>query len=215
MGKKKKFRFRIRYLLIIAILYLIFRAWLYFVPVKGFNIEFSDDINDYERKEIMNLISRMDSTEVEKIRAGIMDIEWVKNVGRSKLPDGRVIMKVRSRQIIGRIKGENRRYIDGSGNIFSREIDCDSVPLVVLKNDSLASDVKISLEEIGTFRDIPVSILEISGEGLVTEGNGCRIFWGDGDYLKKYRLIKKIKKKRIELKGEFDLRFENMLILRR
>lgn len=214
MEKRKKSKFKARYILILIILFLLYEGWRFFYPLNNYRIRWIDKVEEERKNEVKNLIPEPLPKSNRLLKSKIEGLDWVGNVTFYKSIRGVLIIFIKSRNPVAVVSNKSGLCIDKEGFLF-RSNNKDTLPKIKLYDNFDDSRVKEAVHLIMLTRDINIDEFEIKECGLKSRIDNSRIIWGIGGYPEKYRILKKILNDRNISNRIIDFRFENQVVLRR
>lgn len=214
MEKRKKSKFKARYILILIILFLLYEGWRFFYPLNNYRIRWIDKVEEERKNEVKNLIPELLPKSNRLLKSKIEGLDWVGNVTFYKSIRGVLTIFIKSRNPVAVVSNKSDLCIDKEGFLF-RSNNKDTLPKIKLYDNFDDSRVKEAVHLIMLTRDINIDEFEIKECGLKSRIDNSRIIWGIGGYPEKYRILKKILNDRNISNRIIDFRFENQVVLRR
>lgn len=214
MAKKKRFKFRVRYLLFLVILFIIYEGWKVFTPVKGYRIKWHSPVEEGKISEVKEVISKPLTKSIEPIRTAIIGLDWVKEVKFHKDLKGEMSIFIQPRVPVARIFDMKDICVDEEGILFTVD-DIDTLPIIKVKSDLMDDRLAEAVQILKLTRDMNVEEVEIKSYGLESRIGSIRVLWGRNSYPEKYKFLKKILERGLVSSGKLDFRFDNQVILRR
>lgn len=214
MEKRKKSKFKARYILILIILFLLYEGWRFFYPLNNYRIRWIDKVEEERKNEVKNLIPEPLPKSNRLLKSKIEGLDWVGNVTFYKSIRGVLTIFIKSRNPVAVVSNKSGLCIDKEGFLF-RSNNKDTLPKIKLYDNFDDSRVKEAVHLIMLTRDINIDEFEIKECGLKSRIDNSRIIWGIGGYPEKYRILKKILNDRNISNRIIDFRFENQVVLRR
>lgn len=214
MGKRKKSRFKVRYLFLLFILFLLYEGWKAFFPVDSYIIKWSYPVEEYKEYEVKRLIPEALPKSLRPVTSSILRLDWVKDVRCHKSLKGVMTIFIRPRVPVSRIYDMKGFGVDKEGMLF-RVADIDTLPVIKVNDDLKTERIKEAVQLLLLTKDMNVKEVEVTSYGLESRIGDINVIWGEGSYPEKYRLLKRIYKKAIISSGKLDFRFDNQVVLRR
>jgi hypothetical protein len=214
LEKRKKSKFKFRYIFILFILFLLYEGWRFFSPVNNYRIRWIDKVEEERKNEVKNLIPETLPKSTRLLKSKITEVDWVGKVTFYKSIKGILTIFIKARNPVALVSNKSGLYIDKEGFLF-RSNNIDTLPKIKLHDNLDDSRVKESVHLIMLTRDINIEEFEITSCGLESGIGSSRIIWGIGGYPDKYRILKKILNDRNISNRVIDFRFENQVVLRR
>lgn len=214
MEKRKKSKFKFRYIFILFILFLLYECWRFFSPVNNYRIRWIDKVEEERKNELKNLMPETLPKSTRLLKSKIEELDWVGKVTFYKSIKGVLTIFIKARNPVALVSNKRGLYIDKEGFLF-RSNNIDTLPKIKLHDNLDDSRVKEAVHLIMLTRDINIEEFEIRSYGLESRIDNSRIIWGIGGYPDKYRILKKILNDRNISNRVIDFRFENQVVLRR
>ncbi|MEO0292716.1 MAG: cell division protein FtsQ/DivIB [candidate division WOR-3 bacterium] len=216
MGKKKKLKFRLRYILIIGLIYFLYKIGPFSFKIKNAEVSYRGMVSKEKQAEVSGIIKRIELDNLKELKDSLVNLSWIKSVKMEKSLLGKLKINLIPREPIGKIAGQNSTFIDKEGVTFKNADNIENLPIIKiekrLSKEELARAIKIlEFPELSKIKN-----LEIKKKEIKTELPNFIVLWDTQEFEKEYKILKAIlKKKENNLKGTIDLRFKNMAILRR
>ncbi len=214
MARKKKSRFKARYLVILVVFYLMFRGWIALMPIKNWKINWTGNVSDTKKEEIRNLVQKTGVKSLHSLRSSIKTIDGVKDVRFKKGVTGILTIQVQPRVPIARVSDSKKRGLDQEGIVFEAE-GLENLPVITIQGDSCLKDIQKALKILDVAKDLPIDDIKIGPRGVETRSDALKIIWGEGMFPKKYQILKRILKEGYGSKKRLDFRFDNLVVVRR
>lgn len=215
MAKKKKSGFKIRYILIVLLIYFLYKIIIASLPVDKACISYAREVSEIRKEEIGKTVKRIGLEDLKELKKSIEALSWVESVNLHRNILRRLKIEVISRVPVARIEGSKGKVIDRQGLIFDSD-ESNSLPVVELTSEVEKEGISRAIE---LFEIVPLSEIdkmEIRTGGLLTRYKNLEVVWGRDEFERKYGILKRIlEKNKNEFKGRLDFRFKNMVILRR
>lgn len=215
MAKKKKSRFKMRYVLLVLLIYFSYRIVIASLPVDKAYISYTREVTEARKAEIGKKVKEVGLDNLKELKKTIESLSWVESVNLHRNILRKLNIEVISRVPVARIEGARGKVVDEQGIIFDSD-KLGSLPVVALPSGVGKEGIGRAIE---LFKIIPLSEIdkmEIRNEGVKTRYKNMEIIWGSDGFERKYEILKSIlKKNKKEFKGRLDFRFKNMVILRR
>jgi cell division septal protein FtsQ len=210
-----KSRFRIRYVLILILLFLVYQGWKAYAPVKGYKIKGLHSVSEEKISEVRQLIPEPFPKSVELVKSAIRKLNWVQGVKFKKGIRGIMSICIQPRVPVARITNKKGVGVDREGILFPVAIGIDTLPSITIKNGSLHDTLGDAVRLLKVLRGLNVNGIEITARGLESRIGKVKVIWGSDGYPEKYRLLKRILKTKVISSGILDMRFDNQVVLRR
>jgi len=215
LAKKKKSRFRIRYLLVLLVMYLLYRILMVSLPVGKASVSYLGDITERKKTEVGSLVKEMGIENLEELKNSIESLSWVESVDLKRTILRELKIHVNSRTPVMRVAGTNGKVIDKNGVVFDFE-KANSLPEVELSKSVSEKKIAEVIDIIRILNDFNIGRIRINPEGVRTKCSNFSVEWGTDGFKRKYEIIKLLLGDNIsDFKGELDFRFKNMVVLRR
>ena len=215
MAKKKKSRFKIRYLLVLLIMYLLYKILVVSLPVGKVNLSYYTEVTENKKEEIGKIVKKTGLDDLNKLKNSIESLSWVDlvHLNRNILGSLRIIVVPRVPKF--GIAGAGGKVIDKKGYIFSSD-KADSLPVVELARGISREEVAKALGVFEVLNEFNIDEVQIARGKVTTKNSNCEVIWGNDEFVRKYGVLKRILGDNIsEFKGTLDFRFKNMVVLRR
>ena len=214
MEKRKKSKFKLRYILISLILFLLYEGWRFFYPVNSYRIRWVDKVEEEKKSEVGSLIPELLPKSARLLKSKIKDLDWVDKVAFYKSIKGVLTIFIKSKNPVAFVSNKSGLCVDKEGFLF-RSNNIDRLPKIKLYDNMDDSRLKEAMHLIMLTRDVNIDEFEIKSYGLESRMGDSRIIWGIGGYPDKYKILKKILNDRSISNRIIDFRFENQVVLRR
>ena len=215
MAKKKKSMFRIRYLLILLLMFFLYKILVVSLPIGKAHISYSMEVTENNKKEIGEIFKKTGLDDLNELKDSIESLPWVSSVLLSRNVLGRLNILVIPRVPVFRVLGDDGRVIDKEGFIFNSD-KADSLPKVLLSKGVSSGEIEMALGIFGILKGLNIDEMRVGGGGVRTKCSDLEVIWGKDEFERKYEILKYILGNNIsEFKGKLDFRFKNMVVLRR
>jgi len=215
LAKKKKSRFKIRYLLILLVLYFLYRILVVSIPVGKASINYLEDVTEKKKSQVGSIVKKAGVDNLKALKDSIESLVWVESVALKRNILGELKIRISSRIPVARIADTEGKVIDRKGFIFDFE-KADSLPAVEIRKSVSEKDIAQAVGIFKVLDDFSIKRMRIGSEGVKTECSNIDIEWGNDEFEKKYEILKIILADNINnFKGKLDFRFRNMVVLRR
>jgi len=214
LEKRKKSKFKLRYILISLILFLLYEGWRFFYPVNSYRIRWVDKVEEEKKSEVGSLIPELLPKSARLLKSKIKDLDWVDKVAFYKSIKGVLTIFIKSKNPVAFVSNKSGLCVDKEGFLF-RSNNIDRLPKIKLYDNMDDSRLKEAMHLIMLTRDVNIDEFEIKSYGLESRMGDSRIIWGIGGYPDKYKILKKILNDRSISNRIIDFRFENQVVLRR
>ena len=215
MAKKKKSRFKLRYILIILLIYFLYRIAIAFMPIDKACIIYPREVAESRKDEVAQIIKKVGLGNLKELEKSLESLSWVEEVSLSRNILRKLKIDVISRVPVARVEGSDKKVVDNKGVIFNADKSY-TLPVIKLPTEVKKEGIRKVVE---LFEIIPLSEvdkIEVGKKGVLTRYKDLEIVWGSDKFDKKYEILKKIvENSNNEFKGRLDFRFKNMVILRR
>ncbi len=215
MAKKKKSIFRIRYLLILLIMYFLYKILVVSLPIGKAHISYSMEVTEDRKKEIGEIFKKTGLDDLNELKDSIESLSWVSSVHLSRNILSRLNIIVTPRVPVVRIADTDGKVIDKEGFIFIDD-KADSLPVVKISKAITSEEIEQALGIFKILKEFNIDKVQITYCGVTTKISGFEVIWGNDEFVRKYEILKYILRDNIgEFKGKIDFRFKNMVVLRR
>lgn len=215
MAKKKKSIFRIRYLLILLIMYFLYKILVVSLPIGKAHISYSMEVTEDRKKEIGEIFKKTGLDDLNELKDSIESLSWVSSVHLSRNILSRLNIIVTPRVPVVRIADTDGKVIDKEGFIFIDD-KADSLPVVKISKAITSEEIEQALGIFKILKGFNIDKVQITYCGVRTKISGFEVIWGNDEFVRKYEILKYILRDNIgEFKGKIDFRFKNMVVLRR
>jgi cell division septal protein FtsQ len=216
LAKKKKFGFRIRYILILLLIYFLFKIFSVYLPVGNAHISYARGISDIRKNEVGEIVKRVELDDLKELKRSIESLVWVESVSMKRNILGKLRIQVNPRVPVVRIAGTGTKVMDRKGFIFNTD-KVDSLPEVEVRQGVPGEEVLQAIKIFRIMDSYTIDKMQIKSGEVRTKCSNFEVIWGNGDFEKKYEILKRILRddKENQFKGRLDFRFKNMVILRR
>ncbi len=215
MAKKKKSRFKIRYILIILLIYFLYKIIIASLPVDKAYISYTREVTETRKDEIGKTVKKVGIEDLKELKKSVETLSWVESVNLHRNILRRLNIEVISRVPVARIEGSKGKVIDRQGLIFDSD-ESDSLPVVELNSEVGKEGIGRAIELFEIMSLSEIDKMEIRTGGVLTRYKNLEVIWGSDEFERKYDILKRIlEKNKNEFKGRLDFRFKNMVILRR
>lgn len=215
MAKKKKSRFRIRYLLILLIMYFLYKILVVSLPIGKAHISYSREVTERKKNEIGKIVKKTGLDDLEELKDSIESLRWVEVVDLRRNILSRLKIVVAPRVPVVRIAGAGGKVIDKKGFVFNAD-NADSLPAVELNNGISSEEIARAIGIFEILTSLTIDKMQIDRGGVRTKCSNLEVIWGNDEFKRKHEILRSILGNNIsEFKGRLDFRFKNMVILRR
>lgn len=215
MAKKRKSRFRIRYLLVLLLIYFLYRILVVSLPVGKAHISYSGKVPERKKNEVGRIVKKTGVDDLNELKDSLESLPWVESVGLSRSILSRLKIVVVPRVPMLRMASGVGKVIDNNGFIFNYD-NVDSLPMVKISEGISSKEIAQALGILGILREFEIDKVVINHDGVRTWISNVEILWGNDEFLRKKEIFKSILRNNIsEFKGKLDFRFKNMVVLRR
>lgn len=216
MAKKKKFGFKIRYILILLLIYFLYKIFPFSLPVGNAHISYVRNISEAKKSEIGEIVKRVELDDLKELKKSIESLVWVESVSMKRNILGKLRIQVNPRVPVVKIAGAGTRVLDRKGFIFNTD-EVDSLPEVEVRQGVPGEEVLQAVKIFKIMDSYTIDKMQIKSGEVRTKCSNFEVIWGNGDFEKKYETLKRILRddKENKFKGRLDFRFKNMVILRR
>jgi len=105
LAKKKKSRFRIRYLLILLIMYFLYKVLVVSLPIEKAHISYSREVTENKKNEIGKIVKKTGIEDLRALKDSIESLSWVELVDLRRNILSRLKIIVTPRVPVVRIAG--------------------------------------------------------------------------------------------------------------
>jgi cell division septal protein FtsQ len=216
LAKRKKFRFRIRYILILMLIYFLFKIFSVYLPVENAHISYVRDISEARKNEVGEIVKRVELDDLKELKKSIESLVWVESVSMKRNILGKLRIQINPRVPVVRIAGTGTRVMDRKGFIFNTD-GVDSLPEVEIRQGVPGEEVLQAIKIFKMLNSYTIDKMQVKSGEVRTKCSNFEVIWGNGDFEKKCEILKRILQddKENQFKGRLDFRFKNMVILRR
>jgi cell division septal protein FtsQ len=216
LAKKKKFRFKIRYILILLLMYFLYKIYLVYRPVGNAHISYVRYVSEVRKSEVGEIVKKIELDDLKELKKTIESLVWVESVNMKRNILGNLKIQVFPRVPVVRVAGTEGKVFDTKGFIFDTD-KVDSLPEVEVKQGVPAEEVLQAVRIFKIMDSFTIDKMQIKSGEVRTKCSNFEIIWGNEDFDKKYEILKRILQddKNSQFKGRLDFRFKNMVILRR
>ena len=215
MAKKKKSIFRVRYLLILLVMYFLYRILVISLPIEKAHISYSREVTENKKNEIGNIVKRTGIGDLRALKDSIESLSWVASVGLKRNILSRLKIIVNPRVPAVQIAGAKDKVIDKEGFVFSDD-KADSLPVVELGKGVTSEKIAQAIRNLEILTSLNMDKMRINRDDVITKCSNFEVIWGNDDFERKYEILKRILGDNIsEFSGKLDFRFKNMVVLRR
>ncbi len=216
MAKKKKFRFKIRYILVLLLIYFLYKIFPFSLPVGNAHISYVREISEARKNEIGEIVKKVELDDLKELKKSIESIVWVESVSMRRNILGKLRIQVNPRVPVVRIAGTGTGVMDRKGFVFYTD-EVNSLPEVEVKQGVPGEEVLQAIKIFKMMNSFTIDKMQIKSGEVRTKCSNFEVIWGDGDFEKKCEILKRILEndKENRFKGRLDFRFKNMVILRR
>jgi hypothetical protein len=201
--------------LIAFLIYFLYRIIIASLPVDKAYISYARKVSEGRKNEIGEVVKKVGLEDLKELKGSIETLSWVESVNLHRNILRKLNIEVIPRVPVAQIEGDRGKVVDRQGFIFNSD-ESDSLPIVKLTSEVQEGGISRAIE---LFEIIPLSEIdkmEIRPGGVITRYEDLKVFWGSGEFRRKYEILKHIlEKNKKEFKGRLDFRFKNMVILRR
>ena len=215
MAKKKKSIFRIRYLLILLMIYFLYKILVVSLPIGKAHVSYSMEVTEDRKKEIGKIFKETGIDDLNELKNSIKSLPWVRSVHLRRNILSRLNIVVTPRVPVVRIADKDGKVIDKEGFIFIDD-KADSLPMVKISKTITSEEIEQALGIFEILKEFNVDKVHIAGGGVRTKISNFEVIWGNDEFVRKYEILRVILRDNIdEFKGKIDFRFKNMVVLRR
>jgi cell division septal protein FtsQ len=215
LAKKKKSRFKIRYLFILLVVYFLYRILLISLPIGKASVSYPGDVTEKKKTEVGSIVKKVGIENLKELKNSIESLSWVESVGLKRTILRELKIRVVSRVPVARVANTDGKVIDRKGVIFDFD-KTDSLPAVELDKGVLEKEIAQVIDILEFLSDFNVDRIRINPEGMRTKCSNLDIEWGTDGFKRKYEILEIILGDNIsDFKGKLDFRFKNMVVLRR
>jgi len=215
LAKKKKSRFRVRYLLILLIMYFLYRILVISLPIEKAHISYSKEVTENKKNEIGKIVKKTGIDNLRALKDSIEYLTWVESVDLRRNILSRLKIVVTPRVPVVRIAGVGEKVIDKEGFIFSTD-KTDSLPVVEVDKEVSSEKIAQALRILEILTALNIDKMRINHGDVITKCSNFEVIWGNDEFERKYEILKRILGDNIsEFGGKIDFRFKNMAVLRR
>ena len=215
MAKKKKSRFKIRYLLIFLVLYFLYRILIVSLPIGKASVSYSGDVTESKKTEVGSVVKEVGIENMEGLKNSIEALSWVESASLKRTILRELKIRVNSRTPVVRVADTEGKVIDRKGIIFDFE-KADSLPAVEVSKGVSDKQIAQVIDIIGILDDFDIDRIRINPEGVRTRCSNLNVEWGTDEFKRKHEILKLLLGDNIsDFKGKLDFRFKNMVVLRR
>jgi cell division septal protein FtsQ len=215
LAKKKKSRFKIRYILIALLIYFLYKIIIASLPVDKAYISYTREVSESRKNEIGEVVKKVGLEDLKELKKSIATLSWVESVNLHRNILRKLNIEVVPRLPVAQIEGSGGKVVDRQGFIFVSD-KSDSLPLVNITAKVQEEGISRAIELFDIIPLSEIDEMEIRTGGVVTRYEDLKVIWGSDEFEKKYEILKRIlKQSKSEFKGRLDFRFKNMVILRR
>ena len=215
MAKKKKSRFKLRYILVAFLIYFLYKIVIASLPVDKAYISYARKVSEGRKNEIGEVVKKVGLEDLKELKISIETLSWVESVNLHRNILRKLNIEIIPRLPVAQIEGDKDKVVDKQGFIFDSD-ESNSLPIVKLTSEVEEEGISraIKLFEIIPFSEIDK--MEIRSGGVITSYEDLKVVWGSDEFKRKYEILKRIlEQNKKEFKGCLDFRFKNMVILRR
>ena len=101
MTKKRKFKFRIRYLLILLALYFLYRLIMVSLPIGKASVSYSGDVTERKKTEVGSIVKEVGIENLKELKNSIESLSWVESVSLKRTILRELKIRVNSRILRG------------------------------------------------------------------------------------------------------------------
>ena len=215
MTKKRKFKFRIRYLLILLALYFLYRLIMVSLPIGKASVSYSGDVTERKKTEVGSIVKEVGIENLKELKNLIESLSWVESVSLKRTILRELKIRVNSRIPVVRVADTEGKVIDRKGVIFDFE-EAYSLPAVELSKSVSEKEIAQVIDIIKILNDFNIDRIRINPEGVRTRCSNLNVEWGNDEFKRKYEILNILLGDNIsDFKGKLDFRFKNMVVLRR
>jgi cell division septal protein FtsQ len=215
LAKKKKSRFRIRYLLVLLVVYFLYRILMVALPIGKASVSYSGDITESKKTEVGLVVKEVGIENFEELKNSIESLSWVESVNLKRTILRELKIRVNSRTPVVRVADTESKVIDRKGIVFDFE-KADSLPAVEVSKGVSEKQIAQVIDIIRILDDFDIDRIRINPEGVRTKCSNLNVEWGTDEFKRKHEILKLLLGDNIsDFKGKLDFRFKNMVVLRR
>ena len=215
MAKKKKSRFRIRYLLVLLVVYFLYRILMVSLPIGKASISYSGDVTENKKTEVGSMVKKVGIENLEELKNSIESLSWVESVNLKRTILRELKIRVVSRVPVVRVADTDGKVIDKNGVVFDYD-KADSLPAVKLGKGVSEKEIAQVIYILEFLSNFDVDRISINPQGVRTKFSNLNVEWGVDGFKRKYEILNLLLGDNIsDFKGELDFRFQNMVVLRR
>jgi cell division septal protein FtsQ len=216
LAKKKKFKFKLRYILIILIVYFLFKALIAILPIEEAQISYLRDISEAKKSEAGEIVKKVGLDNLRELKSSIESLGWVESVSLKKNILGRLKIQVEPRLPVVKVAGLGGKVVDDEGFVFEAESP-DSLPEVEAEKGVTREEISEAIKIFKIVKSFKIDRLRIKSGEVITRCSNFEVRWGNSDFEKKNKILERLlhEDKNNQFKGTLDFRFKNMVILRR
>jgi cell division septal protein FtsQ len=215
LAKKRKSRFRIRYLLILLVLYFLYRILIISLPIGKASVSYSGDITEKKKSEVGSIVKKVGIENLEELKNSIESLSWVELVVLERTILRELKISVVSRVPVVRVADAEGKVIDKKGVVFDFE-KANSLPAVELSKGVSEKEIAQVIDIIEILDDFNINRIRINPQGVRTRCSNLNVEWGNDEFKRKYEILNLLLGDNMsDFKGKLDFRFKNMVVLRR
>jgi len=215
LAKKKKSRFKIRYLMVLLVVYFLYRILIVSLPIGKASVSYSGDVTERKKTEIGSIVKEVGIGNLEELKNSIESLSWIESVKLKRTILRELKIRVNSRIPVVRVADTESKVIDIKGVVFDSD-KADSLPAVEVSKDVSEKQIAQVINIIRILDDIDVDRIRINPEGVRTKCSNLNVEWGTDEFERKHETLKLLLGDNIsDFKGKLDFRFKNMVVLRR
>jgi hypothetical protein len=215
LAKKKKSIFRIRYLLVLLLMYFLYKILIVSLPIGKAHISYSLEVKENRKKEIGEIFKETGLDDLNGLKDLIESLPWVSSVHFSRNILGRLNILIAPRVAVFRIAGSDGKVIDKEGFMFDSD-KAGSLPMIELSRGVSSREIAMAIGIVKILKEFNIDKIRIDRGGVRTRCSNLEVVWGKDEFERKYEILKYILGSNInEFKGKLDFRFKNMVGLRR
>jgi cell division septal protein FtsQ len=215
LAKKKKSGFRIRYLLVLLILYFLYRVLMVSLPIGKASVSYLGDVTEKKKAEVGSIVKKVGIENLKELKDSIEYLSWVESVNLKRTILRELKIRVASRVPVVRVADTDSKVIDRKGVVFDSD-KADSLPAVELGRGVSEEEIAQVIDILEFLSDFNVDRISINPQGVRTKFSNLNVEWGIDRFKRKYEILYLLLGDNIsDFKGELDFRFKNMVVLRR
>jgi len=215
LAKKKKSRFKIRYLLILILMYFLYKILMVSLPVDKAHISYSQEVTEARKNEIGKIVKKIELDDLKELRESIESLSWVESVSLHRNILSKLKIEVTPRVPVVRIAGTSGKVLDREGFAFDSD-RADSLPIVELSEGVKEKEIAQAIRIFKIVTSFTIDEMQVNCGEVRTKCSNFEVVWGNDEFERKYEILKRIvRNNKSEFKGRLDFRFKDMVILRR